>query len=173
MLSDAENHLQLQHTCCCDPGRSENICTGVKSVIAPAQFKQMFELGGKTVAGFGIQHERRRKNIITPQKHDHLICFHTFLTHAHTQSQIYIWITSSILPSIITLQQDQRAGSSSGLAHNRWRWWWDCCWIWAELCVWDLPAKVGQKGTPTASLCLIPCMALLGSLGSASSFSQE
>lgn len=66
-----------------------------------------------------------------------------------------------------------QVGSSLGLAHDRWLRWWDCCWVWATLCVWDLPAKVGQKGTPTARLFVIPCMALCGSLGSASSFSQE
>lgn len=42
----------------------------------------------------------------------------------------------------------------------------------SAMCV-RFTSKGWAKGTPTASLFVIPCMALCGSLGSASSFSQE
>lgn len=95
-------------------------------------------------------------------------CWHTHkLIHKFTGSSHYSHPSS---PSAGSAEEDsQEGGSSSGLAHDRWQWFG----VWATLCVWDLPAKVGQKGTPTASLFVIPCMALCGSLGSASSFSQE
>lgn len=105
-----------------------------------------------------------------PEKPLNIIWANSIKSHNHSQ---YTWWLTPIHPFSPPSGSVRLGEERVGLVHDRWRRRWRICWAWAQPCVWHLPAKLGQKGTPMASLFVIPCMALCGSLGSASSFSQE
>ena len=78
--------------------------------------------------------------------------------HKHTHTHTYTHTSTSIHPHTKSTDKGL-AGRSTGATHGT-----------PGAC--HLPVKVGQNGTPTACS-LIPCMAVWGSRGTASSFSQE
>lgn len=179
MISDAENQTQLQYTCYCYSVSSwllghrlvvgHSVCTSQVQRMASVWNKCV---GNELVAYSAWESEEEHKNTTKAKSSGLITQTLSWHTDSFTNSH---GLNHAIHPSspLSRISGWDGGGSSTGLAHDRWRWWWDCCWVWAALCVWDLPAKVGQKGTPTASLFVIPCMALCGSLGSTSSFSQE